>query len=107
MSTREQMNDFDQLIGDIAAEAVAEGPAAVAELKAFDTRFTLASELLMLRKQAKMTQTALAAAAGIDQAEISRIERGEINPTITTVNRLLQPLGASLTIRTAAKPSSA
>jgi DNA-binding XRE family transcriptional regulator len=106
MSSRKHMSDFDQLMDDIEAAAVAESPAAVAELKAFDTRFTLASELMMLRKQAKMTQTALAAATGVDQAEISRIERGEINPTILTVSRLLQPLGATLSIRAAAGPSA-
>ena len=40
------MNDFEKLIADIEIEAVAEGPVAVAELRALDDRFRLASELL-------------------------------------------------------------
>ena len=92
------MNDFEQLIRDIETEAQAEGPAAVAELAAFDTRFALASELMQLRKQMNVTQKQLAAASGIDQADISRIERGELNPTVLTVARLLLPLGRRLSI---------
>jgi transcriptional regulator with XRE-family HTH domain len=36
----------------------------------------------------------LAAASGINQAEISRIERGQTNPTASTLTALLAPLGA-------------
>lgn len=92
------MNDFEQLMRDIESEAQAEGPAAVAELAALDTRFALASQLLQLRKQMGVTQKQLATASGINQAEISRIERGEINPTVLTLARLLRPLGSRLSI---------
>jgi DNA-binding XRE family transcriptional regulator len=92
------MGDFEQLMRDIEAEANAEGPAAVAELAALDTRFGLASQLMQLRQQLKITQKQLAKASGVDQAEISRIERGEINPTVLTVAKLLRPLGARLSI---------
>jgi predicted transcriptional regulator len=40
-----------------------------------------------------MTQRALAVASGVQQAEISKIERGEITPGVTTVDRLLRRLG--------------
>lgn len=95
------MGDFEKLMSDIEAEAVAEGPAAVAELAALDTRFALAAQLMQLRHQLKMTQKQLASASGIDQAEISRIERGEINPTVLTIARLLRPLGSRLSITAA------
>ena len=52
--------------------------------------------LEQLRRQLKMTQEQLAKASGIDQAEISRIERREINPAVLTITRLLHPLGARL-----------
>jgi len=87
------MNDFDQLLEDIDAEAQAAGPAAVAELRGFQDRFRLASQLLGLRRESKMTQKQLAKASGVQQADISRIERGEINPTTTTASRLAQALG--------------
>lgn len=92
------MNDFDKLIADIDSEAAAEGPAAVAELRALDDRFRLASELLYARRQAHLSQRALSVRSGVQQAEISRIERGEVVPTLTTMNKLLHPLGRRLAI---------
>jgi ribosome-binding protein aMBF1 (putative translation factor) len=92
------MNDFDRLIADIESEAAAEGPAAVAELRALDDRFRLASELLGARKQAHLSQKELSVRSGVQQAEISKIERGEVVPTLTTMNKLLHPLGRRLAI---------
>ncbi len=92
------MGDFEQLISDIEAEARAEGRAAIAELAAFEARFSLAAELIARRTGLGMTQKQLASASGIGQSEISRIERGEINPTVQTLGRLLLPLGARLAV---------
>lgn len=92
------MNDFETLIDDIEQEAVAEGPGAVAELRAFDTRFRIAAELLAARTSAHMTQKQLAARSGVQQAEISKIERGEVIPKISTMDRLLTPLGRRLAV---------
>lgn len=92
------MADFEDLIQFIEEEAAAEGPEAVAELRAFDARFRLAAELLHARQQAHMTQRELAAASGVQQAEISKIERGEIAPGVTTVDKLLRPLGRRLAV---------
>ncbi len=90
------MNDFDQLIEDIESEAVAEGPAAVSELRAFDERFRLASTLMRARKEAGLTQRELAERSGVQQADISRIERAEVDPQASTLSRLLGPLGRRL-----------
>jgi DNA-binding XRE family transcriptional regulator len=92
------MNDFDELMLEIEAEAQAEGPAAVAELHAFDTQFALAAALLTARREAKLSQHQLAVASGIQQAEISKIERGQVVPRVTTMNRLLAPLGCRLAV---------
>jgi DNA-binding XRE family transcriptional regulator len=92
------MNDFDRLIDDIEQEAVAEGPEAVAELRALDTRFRLAAELLAARTSAHMTQKELAVRSGVQQAEISKIERGEVVPRVSTMDRLLTPLGHRLAV---------
>ena len=93
-----RMGDFEDLIQFIEEEAVAEGPVALAELRAFDARSRLAAELLHARQQAHMTQRELAAASGVQQAEISKIERGEIAPGVTTVDKLLRPLGRRLAV---------
>ena len=92
------MNDFDKLIHDIEAEAQAEGPAAVAELRAFDERFRLANDLLTARRSAKLSQKELSRRSGVQQAEISKIERGEVVPQLTTMTRLLAPLGRRLAV---------
>lgn len=92
------MNDFDQLITDIQEEAQRDGPAAVAELDGFDQSFMIASSVLRARQEAHMTQAQLAQASGVQQAEISKIERGLIVPRVTTLNKLLKPLGRKLAV---------
>lgn len=101
------MNDFDKLIQDIENEAQAEGPAAVAELRALDARFRLANELLTARQAAKLTQRQLADKTGVQQADISKIERGEVVPQITTMARLLEPLGRRLAVIEDHEPAAA
>ena len=51
-----------------------------------------------LRQAKGMTQAALAEASGVGQAYISRLERGERDPTWTALRRLFAALGASLAL---------
>ena len=87
---------FGDFVREVEEEARQEGPRAVAELEAFRTHFALAQEIRELRKAHHLTQKQLAEASGIDQAEISRIERGQTNATTATLGALLAPLGARL-----------
>lgn len=48
------------------------------------------------RKRHGISQRSLALRAGTDQAAISRIERGEISPSVETVERLLAAMGERL-----------
>jgi transcriptional regulator with XRE-family HTH domain len=48
------------------------------------------------RQQHGISQRSLALRAGTDQAAISRIERGEVSPSVETVERLLAVLGEGL-----------
>ena len=59
-------------------------------------RFGIGAKLLDRRLGAGMTQRELADASGVDQAEISRIERGQGNPTAQTLQALGMPLGVTL-----------
>lgn len=54
--------------------------------------------LLAARAKADMSQVELASKSGINQADISRIERGLSNPSIGTLQKLASALGSELTI---------
>ena len=58
-----------------------------------DGRIELGVALATARKARCLTQVALSELAGIQQAEISRIERGAGNPTAVTLLRLADALG--------------
>lgn len=87
------MSDFDQLMQDIEQEAIAEGPEAVAELRLLESYFHIAGQLLALRHRRGLTQRQLSELSGIQQADISRIECGETQPTTVTAKRLADALG--------------
>lgn len=56
-------------------------------------------ELAAARVSKDMTQSELAAATGIDQSDISRIERGEANPSIRTLQRLANGMGKDMKLQ--------
>ena len=89
------MTTFEEFYAQVVAEAEAEGPEAVADLRLED-RHRLASDLIGCRQALHMTQQQLAAASGIRQSEISRIESGHGNPTLKTIGALARALGAEL-----------
>jgi len=62
----------------------------------FADAYDIAVQLIALRERRGMTQAELAAAAGLNQADISRIERGTANPTERTLLRIADALDADL-----------
>lgn len=54
--------------------------------------------LFQARLKAGITQQQLESVTGINQADISRIERGASNPSLTTIKRLADGLGMGLNI---------
>ncbi len=90
---------FRDFMRELEAETRREGPRAVAELAAFGAHHRLAREVFDLRKARGMTQRQLAAKSGIQQAEISRIEAGNSNPTLSTIAVLANALDAELSLR--------
>lgn len=85
--------DFDNLMRQIGSEARAEGPEAVAELEMLGAQLRLAADLFGRRRQLGLSQAALSRRCGVPQADISRIERGLGNPTMSTVGKLVSALG--------------
>jgi XRE family transcriptional regulator, regulator of sulfur utilization len=100
-------DDFRELMASIEAEAEADGPDAVTRLTELRTRYRLASQLLTLRREAGWSQGELARASGVQQSEISRIERGVIAPSESTWARLAAPFGYELSLVPSKKAATA
>ena len=63
-------------------------------------RLPKGQEIRQIRRKRGLTQEQLAARAGVSQSLIAKIERGTVNPRISTMNSIFQALQAS-------KPSQA
>jgi predicted XRE-type DNA-binding protein len=72
--------------------------ASVAFKSEMDDRAALGAEIAALRKARNLTQPQLQTVSGVQQAEISRIEGGLGNPTISTVGKLTHALGGRLSV---------
>lgn len=68
----------------------------VAKVPEENISLILADELLKARDISGMTQKQLADRTGIYQADISKIERGIGNPSISTLKRLADGMGMDL-----------
>jgi XRE family transcriptional regulator, regulator of sulfur utilization len=84
---------FEDFVEEIESAAT---PEERQELEAARARYRIGSRLLQQRLAAGLTQKQLASASGVDQADISRIEHGENNPTTETLDALARPLGVTL-----------
>lgn len=71
-------------------------PAFKEEWNALEPEFQLIRAMLDGRKSANLTQAQLSERTGIPQADISRLETGELNPSLKTLKRLAKGLGMSL-----------
>lgn len=81
-------NDFDEFIKEVAKDSADAGQTAAFE--AYGEHFRLAAQVIRLRKEQNWTQQQLSKASGVQQSEISRIERGQANPTFRTLQQIAQ-----------------
>jgi predicted transcriptional regulator len=58
----------------------------------------IVGELLRARENERLSQRALGEKCGIHQPMIARIENGDTDPQLTTILKLLRPLGKTLAI---------
>jgi DNA-binding XRE family transcriptional regulator len=70
----------------------------LAQAEVFAEGAKLAGDVLRLRIAKGLTQRQLAQLAGIDQGDLSRIERGQANPTMATFEKLARVLDADIRI---------
>ncbi len=66
------------------------------EWDALDPEFAIIQAMLNARKSAGMTQKELAEKTGIAQGDISRLETGNANPSLKTLQRLAEGMGMRL-----------
>ena len=99
--------DFDELMKEIEEDSRRAGPKAMAEYATAGAVARLARQVFDLRKAAGLTQRQLAARSGVQQADISRIEAGDANPTLATIAALAYALGAELSLQAGAPRKAA
>ena len=81
-------------------------PAAIIELKwNKNASGAIAQAMIDARVQQNMTQKDLSAKTGITQADISRIENGTRNPSLSMVKKLAQGLGMQLKLEFVPMPT--
>jgi transcriptional regulator with XRE-family HTH domain len=56
---------------------------------------TFTTDLRRRRAELGLSQEAVALEAGMDQSQYSRIERGEVDPSIRTLTRIARALGTT------------
>ena len=81
---------------DIEAETIYQEGKTVRQEAPVDMRFSDA--VRAARAKAGISQAQLAELTGIDQSDISKIERGVANPSVSTLARIAKALGGQLSI---------
>lgn len=74
-------------------------PALKAEYDALEPEFAIIQAMIDARKTAGLTQKQLAERTGITQADISRLENGNANPSLKTLQRLAKGMGMRMQIQ--------
>lgn len=62
----------------------------------FEPEYQMMQAIVEARKKSHLTQKELAKRSGIDQADISKIETGNANPTLAVLKRLADGMGMVL-----------
>lgn len=83
---------------DIESEEIWENGTKIGNISN-DVLVELGYNLTLARENANITQKELAQKTGIDQANISKIERGIANPSLSTLKRLAHGMGMQLKIK--------
>lgn len=85
---------------DIEVETIYEDGVTVREEQRAASQ-TAAAAVAAARAVSGLSQKELADMTGIDQSDISKIERGVANPSVSTLERIARALGGQLNIRIA------
>lgn len=64
-----------------------------------EPRFAVVRQLIELREKHGWSQRELAERAGMKQPQLARLETGQVEPKLDTLQRLAKAMGSRLTIR--------
>jgi DNA-binding XRE family transcriptional regulator len=84
---------YNDIMTDRRARVV---PDSSAQQDVFEKAYDIALQVIDLREKHGLTQAQLAERCGIDQGDISRIERGSTSPTARTLQRIAEALDADV-----------
>ena len=73
-------------------------PSFKAEWDTLQPELTIAQAMIDARKESGLTQKQLSERTGIAQADISKLERGNANPSLRTLQRLAAGMGMNIII---------
>ena len=79
-------------------KALKDNPELYEEYKALEPEYELIKQIIRIRNEQKLTQQELADRTGTKQSNISRLEKGEYNPSLKFLKKLAQGLGKELYI---------
>lgn len=74
------------------------------EFDLLDTEYKIIQSVIDIRKGLDLTQKELSNLTGIDQADISKIERGIANPTLKLLQKLANGMGMTIELKFVPKP---
>lgn len=69
------------------------------EWDVLEPEFTIIQAIIDARKNSGLTQKELSEKSGIPQADISRMENGNANPSLKTLRRLAKGMGMNLVLK--------
>lgn len=81
---------------DILKEEMMQDPEFKREYEALEPEFNIIQAMIDARKQNNLTQKELAQRTGINQADISKLETGNANPTLRLLKRLAEGMNMTL-----------
>lgn len=84
---------------DLDAEELWENGIETGQQREIDFQSHVGIELLKARENIGMTQKELARKTGVHQANISKIERGLANPSLSLLNRLASGMGMKMHVK--------
>lgn len=85
------MKSFDSYLKDKMKD-----PEFKAEYDALEPEFSIMQAIIDARKESGLTQKQLSEKTGITQADISRLESGNANPSLHTLQRLASGMNMKL-----------